>query len=80
LDAFFRTALDLPYFSKPNGTMKQHKNRQVVLLGIVTTLLSSCQGVHNLFKAHLGVGIIIVLIIVLLITGVVIKLSAKKPE
>jgi len=60
--------------------MKKNKIGQVTLLSLLTALLSSCQGVSHLFKAHLVVCIIIIAFIVILITGIIIKLSAKVPE
>jgi len=50
------------------------------LLVASTALLGGCRGVHQLFKAHLVAGILIVLIIVLLIIGIIIKLLKKVPE
>jgi hypothetical protein len=57
--------------------MEKRKNLWIALAAI---LLSGCQRLDNLFRLHLWVAIWIIGLIVLLIVGLVIKLSQKKPD
>jgi hypothetical protein len=80
-EALVNPVPNLSYDYKPDAIMKKNNNLGAnFLLASMTALISSCQGVNHLFKAHFWIGILIIGIIVLLIIGVVIKMTAKVPE